>query len=171
MLSTRRLVARLIAFATAFAVVTALAASTALAAEAKTITGQKICKPPTVPIQFVPPKPGGYCVITASSLEIMEGAKVYLTNATLIAGVLDSPVTLKATDKRGSTATGHCTYHAPTSTTPGHGSCVYWAGTGKLRGFHASEISGPPTALGVSFRGTYWFDRDRDRDDENSSAD
>jgi hypothetical protein len=164
---TRHLVARVTAFVAAAALFTVVGASTAFASEVKTFTGQKICKPPVVPVQFMPPKPGGYCVVTASSLEILEGAKIYLTNATLIAGVLDSPVTLQATDRRGSTATGHCTYYFPTSTTPGHGLCTYWSGTGKLRGFHASEVSGPPTSIGVSMTGTYWFDREHEADEDN----
>jgi hypothetical protein len=156
----RKVAPQLVGVATAVALLTVLAASSAFAAEAKTFTGQKICKPPVVPIQFMPPKPGGYCVITASSLEILEGAKVYLTNATLIGGVLDSPVTLVATDEKASTATGHCTYYFPTATDPGHGFCTYWSGTGKLAGFHAHDVAGPPTSIGVSFTGTYWFDRD-----------
>lgn len=160
MRTIRNVAPQIAAVVAAVALLTVLAASSALAAETKTFTGQKICKPPGVPIEFMPPKPGGYCLITASSLEILEGAKIYLTNATLIAGVLDSPVTLKATDERGSTATGHCTYYFPTSTTPGHGLCTYWSGTGKLAGFHAREVAGSPTSLGVSFTGTYWFDRD-----------
>ena len=157
---TRHLVVRVIAFATAAALFTVLTASTVLASEAKPFTGQKICRQPFVAI--APPNPGGYCLVTASSLEILEGAKIYTTHATLISGVLDSPVTLVATDRRSSTATGHCTYYSPTSTTPGHGHCTYWSGTGKLKGFHASEVSGPPTPLGVSMTGTYWFDRDHE---------
>ena len=162
---TRHLVARVLAFVAAAALVTVLGVPTAFASEAKTFTGQKICKPPVVPIQFMPPKPGGYCVVTASTLEILEGAKIYLTNATLIGGVLDSPATLVVTDRRASTATGHCTYYFPTPTTAGHGLCAYWSGTGKLKGFHANEVSGPPTPLGVSMTGTYWFDRDHEEDD------
>ncbi|SRR6266576_2621938 len=160
---TRHLVARAIAFATATALFTVLAASTAFASEAKPFTGQKICRQPFVTI--APPNPGGYCLVTASSLEILEGSKIFLTNPTFIGGILDSPVTLVANDRRGSTATGHCTYHYPTSTTPGHGLCTYWAGTGKLMGFQASEVSGPPTPQGVSMTGTYWFDRDHQDDD------
>lgn len=162
---TRHLVARVIAFATAAALFTVLAASTAFASEAKPFTGQKICRQPFVTI--APPNPGGYCLVTASSLKILVGAKIYLTHPTLVAGVLDSPVTLKATDRRGSTATGHCTYYSG-GTPQGHGLCTYWAGTGKLAGFHAKEISGPPTGQGVSMTGTYWFDRDHEGDEDNS---
>jgi hypothetical protein len=36
-----------------------------------------------------------------------------------------------------------------------------------LAGFHANEVSGPPTALGVSMTSTYWFDRDREGDVDN----
>ena len=94
----------------------------------------------------------------------VNGTEVYYTDATVEAGVLDSPVTLRATDRRHSTATGHCTYHSPTASTPGHGLCVYTSGTGKLRGFNARLVVGPPTPTGVSLTGTYWFDRD---DDDN----
>jgi hypothetical protein len=165
MSSIRSLVVHFVAVASAVAMLTVIAASSALADETKTFTGLKICKPPGVPIQFVPPAPGGYCLITASSLKILLGAKVYLTNATLVAGVLDSPVTLKAIDRRGSTATGHCTYYTAAAYPPGHGLCTYWSGTGKLAGFHATEVAGPPTSLGVSITGTYWFDRDHHGDD------
>lgn len=162
MQSIRHNVVRSIGFATAVALFTVLGAVTVSASEPKGFTGQKVCHPPLVPT--------GYCVITSSSLEILEGATIYLTNDTLIAGVLDSPVTLVATDRRGSTATGHCTYHLPTSTTPGHGHCTYWSGTGKLKGFHANEVSGPPTPQGVSMTGTYWFDRDHEGDEDNRDA-
>jgi hypothetical protein len=36
-----------------------------------------------------------------------------------------------------------------------------------LAGFHATEVSGPPTAQGVSMTGTYWFDRDHEGDEDN----
>lgn len=167
----------LAALAAAVALLMVLAASPALASETKTFTGVKECKPPASLI--TPPAAGGYCVITESSLEIIEGAKVYYTNATvtptlvngILTNVLDSPVTLRATDKRHSTATGHCTYYFLNATTPGHGICVFSSGTGRLRGFHANEIVGPPTFPGSGIfpiMGTYGFDRGHNDDGDNS---
>jgi hypothetical protein len=143
-------------------VVTVLAASSASAAETKTFTGQKNC---STAVTISPPAPGGYCLITQSSLKILLGAKVYYTDAKVVAGVLTSPVTLKAIDKRGSTATGQCTYYIAAFFPPGHGLCTYSSGTGKLAGFHARLVVGPPTSPGVfSLRGMYWFDRDHHDD-------
>jgi hypothetical protein len=164
----RQFVAFTTAVATAVALVTALSAS-ALAAETKTFTGQKSCGAPIVSIS--PPAPGGYCLITASSLKILMGARVYYTAAVVAGGVLTSPVTLRAIDKRGSTATGQCTYHLPNPSLneAGHGLCVYSSGTSKLAGFHATIDVGPPAAPGVRvylLTGTYWFDRDDDSDSD-----
>ena len=90
------------------------------------------------------------------------GANVHYTNATVVGGILTSPVTLVAIDERGSTATGQCTYYRPAFFPPGHGLCRYWGGTGKLDGFHATVMVGPPIAPGVfSLTATYWFDRDQ----------
>jgi hypothetical protein len=36
-----------------------------------------------------------------------------------------------------------------------------------LAGFHATEVSGPTTAEGVSTTGTYGFDRDHEGDEDN----
>jgi hypothetical protein len=160
----RRPLRRFLAVTLAVASVAVLSASSAYAGETKSLTGEKNCRVPVVTVS--PPAPGGYCLITESSLKILAGAKVYYTAATFVAGVLSSPVTLRATDRRESTATGHCTYHAPTATTPGHGLCVYWAGTHRLAGFHARLVVGPPTAAGFSIAGPYWFDRDDDNTDD-----
>jgi hypothetical protein len=84
-----------LAAAIAVALLTVLAASSAFAAETKTVYGLKDCN--TSPS---PPAPGGFCLITQSSLKILEGAKVYYTDASVVAGVLKSPVTLRATDKQ-----------------------------------------------------------------------
>jgi hypothetical protein len=173
MRSIRHFGRRLAAVSAAAALLTVLASSSAFASEARTFTGVKECKPPASLI--TPPAPGGYCVITESSLRILEDAKVYYTNATvvptlvggLLTNVLNSPVTLRATDKRMSTATGHCTYYYANATTPGHGLCVFWSGTGKLRGFHANEMVGAATFPGSGvfpITATYWFDRDHDGD-------
>jgi hypothetical protein len=148
----------LVAVVTAITSLFALGVSSTSAAETKTFTGVKNC---STAVTVSPPAPGGYCLITESSLKILEGASVYYTNATVIAGVLSSPVTLMAIDERGSTATGQCTYYRPAFYPPGHGLCTYSSGTGKLRGFHASVLVGPPSSPGVfSLAGTYWYDRD-----------
>jgi hypothetical protein len=161
----RQLVGVVTAAATAFALFAVLSVS-AFADETKTFTGQKSCGAPVVTIS--PPAPGGYCLITESSLKILRGAKVYYTAALVAGGVLTSPVTLRATDRRGSTATGQCTYNLPTPTTPGHGLCVYSSGTGRLAGFHATVVVGPPIAgqRVYALTGTYWFDRRDDNDDD-----
>jgi hypothetical protein len=139
-----------------------VAALPAAAAETKSFTGQKNC---STAVTISPPAPGGYCVITQSTLKILLGARVYSTNATVVAGVLKSPVTLVATDERGSTATGECTYYRPAFYPPGHGLCTYSDGTGKLRGFHASVMVGAPISPGVfPLTATYWFDRDEGDD-------
>src|SRR4029077_5441746 len=117
---------------------------------------QKNC---STAVTISPPAPGGYCLITQSSLKILRGAKVFYTDAHVISGVLRSPVTLVATDERGSTATGQCTYFRPALYPPGHGICVYSGGTGKLDGFHANVLVSAPTSPGVfSLDATYWFD-------------
>jgi len=149
----------------AVGLLTVLGASPALGVETKTFTGQKNC---STAVTISPPAPGGYCLITQSSLKILRGAKVYNTDATVVAGVLTSRVTLRATDEKESTATGQCTYYRPALYPPGHGLCTYSSGTGKLAGFHAHLVVGPPTSPGVfSLTGTYWFDRDHDGEDDN----
>jgi hypothetical protein len=142
-----------------------LTTASASAAEVRTFTGQKNC---STAVTISPPTPGGYCLITQSTLKILMGAKVYYTNATVVAGILRSPVTLVASDKRGSTATGQCTYYRPAFYPPGHGLCTYSSGTGKLAGFRANVVVGPPTSPGVfSLAGTYWFDRDDSGDKDH----
>jgi hypothetical protein len=132
-------------------------ATSASAAELKSFTGQKNC---STAVTISPPKPGGYCVITESSLKILEGSSVFYTDASVVNHVLMSPVTLRAIDERKSTATGQCTYYQAGAYPPGHGLCEYTSGTGKLAGFHATIVVGPPTSPGVfSLIGTYWFDR------------
>jgi hypothetical protein len=140
---------------------TVLATASAFAAETKTFTGLKDCN--TTPS---PPDPGGFCIFTQSSLKILRNAKVYYTNpdpAELAKGVLSSPVTLRAVDKRGSTATGHCTFYIDTV----KGLCVFWSGTAKLAGFHATiVVTGviPDTNV-YTLTGRYWFDRHQHGDD------
>ena len=154
-----------VAVATAVASFILLAASSAMGAETKTFTGEKSCGAPVVTIS--PPKPGGYCLITQSSYKILLGAKVYYSDAHVVSGVLTSPVTLRATDQRQSTATGQCTFYLATPTTPAHGVCTYSSGTGKLGGFHATYMVEPPTGVRVyPLTGTYWFDRNDDIDSD-----
>ena len=75
-------------------------------------------------------------------------------------------MTIIANDEEGSTATGQCSYHLPTATTAGYGSCTFWRGTGVLEGFHAAYDVGPP--LGgkrvYALTGTYWFDNNVNED-------
>lgn len=148
--------------ATAVAVLALMSATSALAAETKSFTGQKNC---STAVKISPPKLGGYCLITESSLKILRGARVFYTDAHVVNHVLMSPVTLRAIGERESTATGHCKYYQAAAYPPGHGLCEYTSGTGKLAGFHATIVVGPPTSPGVfSLMGTYWFDRDHGGD-------
>jgi hypothetical protein len=164
-----RLARPFVAVATAAALLAVLASVPASAAETKTFIGEKICRLPFVAI--APPNPGGYCLITQANIKILVGAKDYYTNPTVTrtpAGallVVSSPVTIVATDERGSTASGNCTYYYPTATNVGHGLCVYSSGTGWLTGFHSTFAIGSPTPTGVSVVGPYWFDRDHGNGD------
>jgi hypothetical protein len=159
-----------VALAIATALLAVFASIPASAEETKTFVGQKICRLPFVTV--APPAPGGYCLITQANIKILVGAKDYYTNPTVTrtpAGallVLSSPVTIVATDRRGSTASGNCTYYYPTPTTVGHGLCVYSSGTGRLRGFHSRFVIGSGTPTGVSVIGPYWFDRDHGEGDD-----
>jgi hypothetical protein len=170
MLSIRHLGARVIAFATALSLFTLVAASTASAAETGTFVGQKICRVPFVTIS--PPNPGGYCLINEANLPFLLGAKDYYTNPIVTRSstgallVVSSQVTIMATDERGSTASGNCTYYYPSATNPvGHGLCVYSSGTGYFYGFNAVLTIGGPTPTGVSVVGPYWFDREHGNGD------
>src|SRR3981081_359590 len=158
-----RPIRKIFAFATAAATSVALLmvlSASALANESGTFTAHKTCYVPVVTVS--PPNPGGYCLITGSSLAILEGARAYYTDAHVVLGVLSSPVTIKANDEEGSTATGQCTYHLPTATTPGYGVCTYWGGTGELAGFHGTSAVGPPLGglRGYALTGRDWFGGD-----------
>jgi hypothetical protein len=147
---------RFLAVATAVAVLVVVTASSALAAETRTFTGTKDCN-----VTPSPPDPGGFCVITKSNLEILVNAKIYYTNpdpVALAAGILSSPVTLRAMDEETSTATGHCTFYINTVL----GLCVYTSGTGDLQGFHSTmAVAGvKPDTNVYSLTGTYLFDRE-----------
>jgi hypothetical protein len=160
------------AFGSVLALLAVVGAQSASASETKTFIGVKICKLPFVTV--APPNPGGYCLITQSNLKVLLGAHDYYTNPTVTRtasgglAIVSSPITIRAMDERHSTATGHCTYFYPPTYNPAHGMCEFWSGTGKLTGFHTRWVVGPPTAIGVTIIGPYWFDRDGDeheRDD------
>ena len=160
-----RLARPFVALASAAVVLSAFAALPAQATETGTFVGQKICRVPFVAIS--PPSPGGYCLINEANLPFLLGAKDYYTDPTVTRSstgallIVSSPVTIMATDKRGSTASGNCTYYYPSATNPvGHGLCVYSSGTGYFYGFNAVLTIGSPTPTGVSVVGPYWFDRD-----------
>lgn len=159
-----RLARPLVAMASAAALLTVLAASPASAGETKMFVGEKICRVPYVTIPAG--QPGGYCLITQANIHFLVGAKAYYTDPHLVDGVSTSPVTIKATDERGSTITGHCTYYYPPATDPWHGLCVYSGGTGRFEGFNARWVIGSPTSIGVTVTGPYWYDRgEHDADD------
>jgi hypothetical protein len=157
-----RLVRPFVAVASAGALLAVLSSAPVSAAETKMFVGQKICRVPFVTIPAG--QPGGYCLITAANIPFLEGAKAYYTDPHLVAGVSTSPVTIKATDERGSTITGHCTYYYPPAVNPWHGLCVYSGGTGYFEGFNANWVIGSPTATGVTVNGPYWFDREHGDD-------
>jgi hypothetical protein len=52
---------------------TVLGTSPALGVETKTFTGQKNC---STAVTISPPAPGGYCLITQSSLKILRGQRL-----------------------------------------------------------------------------------------------
>jgi hypothetical protein len=165
-----RLARPFVALMSAAAMLSAFATLPAQAAETGTFVGQKICRVPFVAIS--PPNPGGYCLINEANLPFLLGAKDYYTNPTVTRSstgallVVSSPVTIMATDERGSTASGNCTYYYPSGTNlVGHGLCVYSSGTGHFYGFNAVLTIGSPTQTGVSVVGPYWFDRDHGNGD------
>jgi opacity protein-like surface antigen len=156
---------RLVRFATAASGVVALLAvlsAPASAAETKPFTAQKSCYVPVVSV--APPAPGGYCLITGSSLRILKNAKAYYTAATVVQGVLSSPVTIRTNHDDGSTAIGQCIYHLQTPTTPGYGLCVYSSGTGELAGIHLTYAVGPPIGgqRVYALTGSFWFEENED---------
>jgi len=159
----RKIVAFATAAATSVALLMVLSASALASSDAESFTAYKTCAGSGI---ISPPNRGGYCLISGSSLAILEGATAYYTDAHVIGGILSSPVTIIANDEEGSTATGQCSYHLPTVTTAGYGSCTFWRGTGVLEGFHAAYDVGPP--LGgkrvYALTGTYWFDNNVNED-------
>jgi hypothetical protein len=166
-----RLARPFVALVSAAVGLSVFAALPARAAETGTFVGQKICRVPFVAI--APPNPGGYCLITEANLPFLLGAKDYHTDPTTVTRsstgallVVSGPVTIMATDERGSTASGNCTYYYPSATNPvGHGLCVFSSGTGFFYGFNAVLTIGSGTPTGVSVVGPYWFDRDHGNGD------
>src|SRR6202165_5931719 len=155
----RKIVAFATAAATSVALLMVLSASALASSDAESFTAYKTCAGSGI---ISPPNRGGYCLISGSSLAILEGATAYYTDAHVIGGILSSPVTIIANDEEGSTATGQCSYHLPAAFPPGYGLCTYWGGTGELAGFHATYAVGPPIG-GVrmyALTGTYWFGDD-----------
>ena len=157
-----RSVPHILAVAAIVAAMTVLSGPSASAAWPKTLSALKDCGTfPNPPV----------CIVTESNLKILQGAAVTYTAIVFSADHLTSPVTLRATDNRESTATGQCTFYFA-GPTAGNGHCEYWSGTGKLAGFSATIIVGTTGTLqsdGVgyvnSLTGTYSFDRDNDDQD------
>jgi hypothetical protein len=145
------------------AAMTVLSGPSASASETKPLNALKDCGTfPNPPV----------CIVTESDLKILQDAAVTYTALVFYPDHLTSPVTLRATDQRGSTATGRCTFYFA-GPTQGNGHCEYWAGTGKLAGFNATIIVGTTTIVGRdgvgfvnSLTGTYWFDRSENDDQD-----
>jgi hypothetical protein len=143
----------IVAVAAAVGVLAVVAASPASAAEAKPFTALKACSGLITPTTQT-------CLITQSSVKILLGGTIHYTAIVFYGDHLTSPVTFTAIDERASTATGQCTFYFA-GPAAGTGHCEYWAGTGKLVGFHAAMAVGSTSTANVySLNGTYWFDRD-----------
>ena len=152
---TMRSFRRVLAVAAAVAMITILAGSTALGSERKTFIGVKDC------VNFPP-----VCVFTEANLKVLRGASAYYTAIQDFGDHIYSPITIKATDRKHSTATGQCTfYYAGPKGGTGH--CEYWSGTAKLAGFHAMFQIQATTGSLFSVKGPYWFDRQDDDSDQD----
>ena len=94
-----------------------------------------------------------FCTITASDLAaIPVGAKVMYWGPVLQdPNFLSSRVVLRA--GRGNRAFGYC----QTISDPYHGTCVFWRGTGALKGFHASVDVTYVSGADFDWDGTYVF--------------
>jgi hypothetical protein len=168
-----RSIRNLIAVAIAVALLSVVAATTAFAAEAKAFTAVKTCSGllPTTPITQT-------CVINPSTLKILRGGTSHYINIVFYnsegvpvprssATYLSSPMLFTAIDKRLSTAVGRCTFFiAGPSAKTGH--CEWWSGTGRLAGFNSRWAIGTVGPHVFSIAGTYRFDRDGDRDEDNN---
>ena len=147
----------LVAVAATIGVFAVVAALPAAASEARSVSALKACSGLITPTTQT-------CLITQSSLRILRGGTIHYTAIVFFADHLTSPVTFTAIDKRGSTATGRCTFYFA-GPAAGTGHCEYWTGTGRLVGFHAAMAVGTTTTPNVySLNGTYWFDRSDDQD-------
>jgi hypothetical protein len=148
---------RFLAVAAAVALITVLAGSSAVASETKTFNGVKDCGPtfPNPPL----------CVFVQSSLKVLRGASAHYTAIQGFSDHIYSPITITATDKKNSTATGQCTFFFG-GANAGTGHCEYWSGTGKLAGFHAMFKIATVGPHLFSVTGPYGFDR-HDNDDED----
>lgn len=95
-----------------------------------------------------------FCTITVSDLAaIPVGAKVWYRGPVLTdPNFLSSRVVLRAGD--GNRAFGYC----QTISDPYHGTCVFWRGTGTLKGFHASVDVTYVSGADFDWDGTYVFD-------------
>src|SRR4030088_3585056 len=119
---TMRSLPRVLAVAAAVAMITILAGSTALGSERKTFIGVKDC------VNFPP-----VCVFTEANLKVLRGASAYYTAIQDFGDHIYSPITIKATDRKHSTATGQCTfYYAGPKGGTGH--CETGAGPPSWRG-------------------------------------
>jgi hypothetical protein len=86
-------------------------------------------------------RPGGYCTVTASSLDAIKvGSKVVYLEAAG-AKALDSDVVLYVAP--GNVANGHCYFPFPI----GPGRCTFSGGRGSLTGFHATFTVKPDPTI------------------------
>jgi hypothetical protein len=94
-----------------------------------------------------------FCTITVSDLAaIPVGAKVMYWGPVLQdPNFLSSRVVLRA--GHGNRAFGYC----QTIADPYHGTCVFWRGTGTLKGFHASVDVTYVSGADFDWDGTYVF--------------
>ena len=95
-----------------------------------------------------------FCTITASDLAaIPVGTKVMYWGPVLQdPNFLSSRAVLRA--GHGNRAFGYC----QTIADPYHGTCVFWRGTGTLKGFHASVDVTYVSGADFDWNGTYVFD-------------
>jgi len=95
---------------------------------------------------------GGFCTITSSNLEAIDGATVVYAQA---AGAtsLDSDVVLHTLAPGNNTVFGHCHLEFATFT----GLCTFSGGTGKFTTFHATADVSPLGGLNFAWDGTYSF--------------
>ena len=95
---------------------------------------------------------GGFCTITSSNLEAIDGSTVVYHQA---AGAtsLDSDVVLYTPGPGNNTVFGHCQLEFATFS----GVCTFSGGTGKFTTFHARADVSPLGGLNFAWDGTYSF--------------